>query len=66
MNDFTLEELETIAFWLDSSIRDWGDPDNLAAIINKIMSLQDNYCEHKNTTQDSVDVDICIDCNEVV
>ena len=48
MNDFTKEQLEFIQY----CIRRWrGDFGAVADLdfINKIQSLIDNYCEHKET-----------------
>ncbi len=47
MNDFTKEELERIlegvSWWLDGDTAIYSE-----SLINKIQSMIDNYCEHKN------------------
>ena len=50
MNDFTKDELESIKSWGEVYTEfgnSWTDKIN-RALIDKIQSLIDNYCEHKN------------------
>ncbi len=58
INDFTKEELETILNWAEV-YGDFGQSwvaIQLKPLMDKIQSMIDNYCEHKNCES-------CIDCN---
>jgi hypothetical protein len=64
MNDFTKEELEELRYCVTFT---HGDANGLA---DKIQSLIDNYCEHKNnvwplytSTGDIPVAGMCYECN---
>lgn len=48
MNDFTEEELLIIL--LDLKRRNFRENSKTGQLINKIQSMIDNYCEHKDET----------------
>ena len=47
MNEFTKEELETLAACVSIYAKD--EPDDYMPLFDKICSLINNYCEHKDT-----------------
>ena len=65
MNDFTKEELERIldgvTWWLDSDNALYSE-----ALVNKLQSMIDNYCEHEfviyNKEYNHVE---CIKCGNI-
>lgn len=65
MNDFTKEELESMLNWGDvySEFGQSWTYKIMKPLMDKIQSKIDNYCEHRNLTQDSAMVDCCLDCN---
>lgn len=69
MNDFTKEELESIANWGDVYTEfgnSWVDKSE-RPLINKIQSMIDNYCEHEwdNFYKGSINLGIyCNKCNK--
>lgn len=62
MNEFTKEELNVIAASL-ATICSFYKCEKTAALALKILSLIDNYCEHKNT-RNGDPVQECIDCGK--
>lgn len=60
MNEFTKEQLENILESLmETKLPVYED------LPSKVSFMIDNYCDHKNLTQDSALVDCCLDCNWV-
>jgi hypothetical protein len=57
MNDFTKEELEELVMW--SKHLAGYNP----ALLNKIQSLIDNYCDHEDGGEIEIFVDVCRKCN---
>lgn len=68
MNEFTKDELYHILDWskeLGSEYGTEGDAMDIH-VTNKIKSLIDNYCDHKNTTMDcdgGISM-VCHDCGK--
>lgn len=64
MNDFTKEELKCIASWGDVYCFDNAMSARIhSELRNKIQSMIENYCEHKETYFDYDDVPIrCKKC----
>ena len=60
MNDFTKEELEELSFWLTRLAMMENKMYKLKSIHEKIQSMIDNYCEHKNTRNG----DPCQECED--
>jgi|HubBroStandDraft_2_1064218.scaffolds.fasta_scaffold01505_2 hypothetical protein len=66
MNDFTKEELK----WVATSITGY-DFDSLStkgqmelkSILNKVLSMIDNYCEHEPSDPKLVLIKHCLKCN---
>lgn len=66
MNDFTKEDLKIILLDMDTYV-EWTntltESNRHRELREKIQYLIDNYCEHKRTTEDSVLIQCCLDCN---
>ncbi len=61
MNDFTKEELTILFLELNIAIRHWGEaPEykDYSKLKDKIQSMIDDYCDHKNTRNG----DPCLEC----
>lgn len=71
MNEFTKDELLIIKDALKELWRNRAHEvsDKILKVWNKtelkVQFLINNYCDHKNLTQDSALVDCCLDCNWV-
>ena len=66
MNDFTKEELETIANWGEVYTEfgnSWVDKTD-RPLINKILSMIDNYCEHKKYIENRMAALVCAKCGK--
>lgn len=67
MNDFTKEELELIHTCVESDYyhSNWSKS-MYEPLINKIQSMIDNYCEHKEFTEHQSNCSICDNCHKVI
>ena len=66
MNDFTKEELEILSQSTSAWISDFSNyPDKLLIIRDKIQSMIDNYCEHKEYAQNEHYIKKCSRCGKV-
>ena len=63
MNNFTKEELEDILEWATKCLLRLGGSGN-PELMDRIESMIDNYCEHKNQFTDSNYFSGCADCGK--
>ena len=67
MNDFTKDELKQILFDMERTIFINGESniDNRYIMLrDKVESMIENYCEHRNTVPNCDVVSNCDDCGE--
>ncbi len=63
MNDFTLQELIDLLIIIKESIDNSTQPESIFLIADKIESMIDNYCDHKESEMDC-DGGISLICTE--
>jgi len=64
MNEFTKEELGEIYWILEGCTMDYIGKEN-NQLINKIQSMIDNYCEHKETNHSYYSIYQCLKCGKL-
>ncbi len=60
MNNFTKEELELTLSLYQEFMKKYEFTEDVESITNKILSMIENYCEHKNTRNG----DPCQECED--
>lgn len=65
MNDFSKDELIKLKRLALHNVNMFRQNSDCIELMGKIQSIIDNYCEHEPTTQDSVLVTFCLDCDWV-
>lgn len=63
MNDFTKEELIALSH---SICRDWSEHPIYITLLEKLISLIENYCDHEAEGHYHVAVDKCCKCGVIV
>jgi hypothetical protein len=64
MNDFIKEELGELKFYTQV-VDSYFKRDGHRALMNKIQSMIENYCEHENIDYHGGDTcHVCLDCNQ--
>ena len=63
MNDFTKKELNILHEFLDTACELYSEPDSTYSLRDKIQSMIDNYCEHKNKCVNGAKL-VCEDCEK--
>ena len=61
MNDFTKDELQNLKYCMRQMTI---AIDNYDEIYNKLQSMIDNYCDHKNPYT-KLGITVCLDCKEI-
>ncbi len=65
MNDFTKEELTYLYDSVDNNIEYYSEPDIAYSIRDKLKSMINSYCAHKNRKQCNIsEQSMCVNCGE--